>query len=275
MDTKKEDFTQVNNIILDPKGELLETCFMLSDDPGVTLDGTYVINPLDRYTIGYDPFWCINENSSRRKIFRHIKTIVESIIVIKSRDASDKFWKRMARAMLHGLISYYYIYKHQKYLPAICQCILSVSIEEQIKNILSEVPVSSSICATLSVFSGMAPETLYSVYANVHDVILDFCADEDLVYCLDNNPRKVNPSTLLDHSILLNIPTDYLESYAPLIVLIYNQTIRWILGLPEKKNEPDRAYIGLILDETVALLNAVGGEMAALGQALRLRYAVF
>ncbi len=261
----------VNNLLFDPKSEILQTCFLISADPGKTLDGAYVLNPLDRATVGYDPFWCITPGSDKNEIRRHMKTVCESIIPIKSNEKSDKFWKRMARSMLHGFMGYFYIYHNHQYLPQICRAILaSGSLDNLLKQVISEVPQSSFIYADLNVFCGMAAETLYSVFANVHDAILEFCADDDIVYCLEGNPRKVNPSTLLKHTIILGIPLDYLESYAPLIVLIYNQTIRWVLGLPEKKEDTGRAYIGLILDETVALLNAVGGEIAALGQALRL-----
>ncbi len=266
------DEPRVNNLLFDPKSEILQTCFLLSKDPGKTMDGAYVINPLDRCTVGYDPFWCITPKSKQNLIRRHMKTVCESIITIKSNDKGDKFWKRMARSMLHGFMGYFYIYHNHRCLPQICRAILaSGSLDSLLKQVLSEVPQSSFIYADLNVFCGMAAETLYSVFANVHDAILDFCADDDIVYCLEDNPRKVNPTTLLQHTIILGIPLDYLESYAPLIVLIYNQTIRWVLGLPEKKEDPDRAYIGLILDETVALLNAVGGEIAALAQALRLQ----
>ena len=268
--TKKE--ISINNLIFDPKGELATSCFVLSEDPGLTMDGAYILNPLDRMSVGYDPLWCISPEDDQNKIRRHLKTVVEALIAHSPKQQNDKFWKDMGRSMLHGLISYYFIYKSHRYLPEICTSILShPDIVAEIKEILEEVPSTSFICADLAVFNGMAAETLYSVYANVHAAILDFAADDDLVYCMQYNPRKVNPQTLLEHSIILSVSVDYIESYAPLIVLIYNQSIRWLLGLPEKKDDPDRAYIGLIIDETVALLNSVGGEIAALSQSLRLQ----
>ena len=81
---------------------------------------------------------------------------------IRKLDKAQKYVSEWLQIRVENNLSAWFISK-------ICQSILSVSIEEQIKIILSEIPETSFIYTTLRVFDGMAPETLYSVYANVHD----------------------------------------------------------------------------------------------------------
>lgn len=75
---------------------------------------------------------------------------------IKKLDKAQKYVSEWLQIRVENNLSAWFISK-------ICQSILSVSIEEQIKIILSEIPETSFIYTTLRVFDGMLPR-LYIVY---------------------------------------------------------------------------------------------------------------
>lgn len=270
---------ETHNLVVDIKHELTDLCVVPTGDRGVGDGGnTLIFDPLDRETYGFDPFYNLSDDSSPQEVFESMQLIAQSIVP-RSSASNDAFWCDQAAKMLRGLLTYLFKEKHIRTLPEMCEQILGKPIAETLKEALSEAAPSSTEYMDLIDYKpesadgdvGMAAETLYSIYTNLALKITTFCTDQNLHYCLAENPRKFSPKDLLDKSVMLCIPEHKLQQYGPTVFLIVNVVLQWILELPEHKDAPDRKQIGIIIDECVALLQGVGGELSMLPQALRVQ----
>lgn len=94
--------------------------------------------------------------------------------------------------------------------------------------------------------------------------------DQDLAYALGANPRKVRPQDLLETSAFLVVNEGNLALWNQFIILVINEVLLWAMsGLKESAEEPDRPWMGIIIDETVALLSGLEGKISNLIQGAR------
>lgn len=154
-------------------------------------------------------------------------------------------------------------------LTEIIKAILGAPIKDTVDEIVATASPDSDEYRNIIDFYGMADETLMSVYSNLAQKINVFASDRALAYCLGSNPKKFSPKNLLDQNVMLCIPEHKLEQYGQIVFLILNQFFLWGMQLPEHAQDPDRKPIGVIIDETVALLQGVGAKLTMLPQALR------
>lgn len=260
-----------NALVLDMKHELTDLC--VRDEERFSPDnpnGEFIVfDPLDRkHGYGYDPFFMLSDNSTEAQIYECMDTIALSII--PSIKGDNQVWSLAAQQLLRGALTYYYKEKRIRTLPEIIKQIKSAPIDKIVEEIVTTASPDSRAYKDVVSFYEMAAETLTSVDMNLSQRILPFYTSADLEWCLGFNPKKCSPKDLLERNIMLCIPEDKVDVWAQLVLLVVNQFLTWMMGLPEKAQDPDRKYLALILDETIALLNGVNANIPKLGQALRI-----
>lgn len=261
--------SRMNNLIVDLKGELHTICCSETDDEGIAADGSIIFSVINRRCYGFDAFYNITKDSSSQEIFETMQVVAFSLISVKA-DSNSSFWQQQARKMFRSLLTYYFK-QGVDTIADIVTMILSRPIEDQIKEIISKSKPTSTEYMDMIDYSpdSMAAETRGSIVTNMVLAINNIATDNDLHWALGENPRKVKPFDLLEHSIYLELPQHKLDAYAPLIFLICNSVLKWGMSLPEKSDDPSRPYLGIILDEFTALLSGAG-QLELLPQFLRI-----
>ena len=252
-----------HQLIIDIKGELSSKCISPKTSDAV------IINPEDRSSYGFDPFGLLDEDSTQDQITRCIQTICNSLIP-PAKSSENDFWSISARSMLFGIISYFYRYEEIRDLTEIIRKALSQPIDQLIKKIIEDVTPGSIEYSSLINFHGMPAETLLSVFSNLKNRIEKLIVDQDLAYALGANPRKVRPQDLLYTSVFLVVNEGNLALWNQFIILIINETMLWAMSdLKEASEEQDRPWMGMVIDETVALLSGLEGKISNLVQGSR------
>lgn len=248
MNKRKKDGAHL--LVVDIKKELYEITGEKND---------IYFAPMDRdNSYVYDPFFSIREGASEGEIYDCMKTISISLIP-KTKSSQNEYWSMTSRSMLLGCLLYFY--KHENMtnsLSAIIKKILGAPIEETIKKIITTASPTSDEYQSVIEFNNMTPETLLSVFSNLSERISPFATDRNLSFAVGASTKKFTAKDLLNQSIYLCIPAHKLTAYAPLIILILNQTMLWIMELSEGRDDPDRRRIGIIIDEASALFDSAG-----------------
>lgn len=266
-----ENKQNCRSLVLDLKSELKEKCVSPKDIYSVNNPSgdTIILDPKDRKNgCGFDPFFMLDDRSTDSQVHDVMETV--AISIIPSKNDKDAIWSISARQLLRGLLTYFYIYESLRTLPAIIKRIKTDNIKNIINTVLSRASPDSAAYMDIINFKDMADETLTSVDLDLSSRIITFATNQDLVWCLGESPRKCSSDDLLKKNIFICIPEDKLTEFGALIFLIFNLTIKWMMALPEKEQDPNRPYLCMILDETVALLAGIEANMPMLTQCLRI-----
>lgn len=260
-----------NCLVLDLKHELTDFCvgadeiYSLQNQTGKVI----VLDPMDRQKgWGYDPFWQLNEESTETEVHEVMEMVADSIIPMAKGDS--QVWDMSAKLYFRAGATYFYYYDKIGTLPAIIRELKSHTIPEIVEKVLAKAKPGDCCYVDMIGFKGMAEETYTSIDMNLSNRIVQFATSPDLVWCLESNPKKCNPADMLTKSIYLCVPENKLQKWSQLIFLVFNQYLTWMMSLPEKAEDPDRKYMAMILDETVALLAGIGAPMPLLTQCLRI-----
>ena len=266
-----ENKKNCKSLVLDLKHELADKCVAPEDvfSPR-NLDGTVILlDPLDRRNgYGFDPFFLLTEDSTPSEIHDTCQVIAQSIV--PSNKGDNKIWSDSARQYITGALSYFYTEERLRTLPEIISRIKQENIKAVVNKILSTAAPGSGAYTDIINFQDMADETITSVDLEASTRLVAFATSQDIAWCLGANPRKCSPKDLLEKDIYLCIPEDRLVEWGQLVFLVFNLTLKWMMGLPEKSMDPDRPYLTMILDETVALLAGLEAKMPLLSQCLRI-----
>lgn len=266
-----ENKKNCRSLVLDLKHELADKCVAPEEvySPR-NLEGTCILlDPLDRRNgYGFDPFFLLTEDSTPSEIHDTCQVIAQSIV--PSNKGDNKIWSDSARQYITGALSYFYTEERLRTLPDIIARIKQENIKAVVNKILSTAAPGSGAYTDIINFQDMADETITSVDLEASTRLVAFATSQDIAWCLGANPRKCSPKDLLEKDIYLCIPEDRLVEWGQLVFLVFNLTLKWMMGLPEKSMDPDRPYLTMILDETVALLAGLEAKMPLLSQCLRI-----
>ena len=232
-------------IAIDIKGELHEKGEYLGHE------NIHVIDPQDRNSVGYDPLYLLNEDSSSQDVLETMQLIATSLIPIPP-DIKDPFWKNSARNLLIGFMVYFYK-KGIKDFIGVCDKILGSPSKEIIGEILDSAKPTSVEYKYVVQFKDMADETLGGIVSEMNNHLVLFATDQDIRYAIQTNPSKVNPSMIEDEDckIYISIREEKLTAYYDLLQLIINQALSYMETRPET-SEP----ILFIIDELPRLVSA-------------------
>lgn len=234
---------------IDIKGELVAKG-KRRNDPRVC-----VFSPYDHSGYGFDPFYALTANSSEQDKLSTMQTIAFSLIPLGNE--KDKFWAISARNMLIGLLLYYYDIGKQDLILCI-DAILGCPIREQVDEIINSIEPECNTYKYMNQFSGMADETLLSVYSNMANSLTCF-SDKNLHWAFSDAPRKVSPETLEQKkSVFLSIPEHKLAPWSGALAMIVNLTLDALSKRPENSHR-----IFFLLDELGRIVSS-GGSLDGL-----------
>lgn len=234
---------------VDIKGELVAKGTK-KGDPRVC-----VFSPCDHNGYGFDPFYSLCYTSTEQEILLVIQQIAFSLIPLGNKN--DKFWEISARNMMIGLLSYYYTHGRHNLITCI-DAILGCPIKEQVEEIINSVEPTSTAYKYINQFSGLADETLTSVFVNMSANLTSF-SDTDIRWALMDAPRKVSPKTLeQSKSIYLSIPDHKLAPWSGILAMIINLTLEELSKRPEGSHR-----IIILLDELGRIVSS-GGALDSL-----------
>ena len=234
---------------IDIKGELVAKG-KRKNDPRVC-----VFSPCDYSGYGFDPFYALTANSSEQDKLSTMQTIVFSLIPLGNE--KDKFWAISSRNMLIGLLLYYYGIGKQDLIMCI-DAILGCPIREQVDEIINSIEPECNTYKYMNQFSGMADETLLSVYANMTNALTCF-TDANLRWAFSDAPKKVSPNTLEQKkSVFLSIPEHKLAPWSGALAMIVNLTLD---ALSKRSENSHRIFF--LLDELGRIVSS-GGSLDGL-----------
>ena len=137
-------------------------------------------------------------------------------------NTKDSYWAISARNMLTGLLIYYYNCGRHNII-SIIDCILGAPINDQIEEIMNTAEPTANEYKYLTQFSGMADETIMSVYSNMAICLSSF-SDDNIRWAFGDAEKKVSPLTLEEKkSIFLCIPEYKLTAWSGQLALIIKQ----------------------------------------------------
>ena len=251
---------RINTLYLDPKGELTDITYQDGDN-------TVIFKPSDdQCTVGYDPFWELSTFADEQTVYKTMQMV--AISLIPHVGGENAIWYDSARELFTGLLVYGYIYKQMRTLPQIVRYSIGNPIREIIKEICDTAPSDSIVYRQVINFRDLNDEVLASIMMNLTAAVRIFGTDETLVKALTQD-TSWNPSTLLYKNVAVCLDINELSRWGQLIYLVVNQFVSYMFGLPEHREDPTRKPICLCLDETVAIMQSVGGRLEQLPQALR------
>ena len=239
---------------IDVKGELSKKGTYLNS-PDVM-----IMNPNNKETYGYDPLYCLSENSSAQEIVEVMKDIVYSVIPIDPME-SNTFWSQSARDLLLAMLVYFYK-QGIRNLIDIIDSIMGDTIQATVEEIYNEAPLDSVEHKLIIRYYGMADETISGINAQMMANISIFVDDENVRYMLRDNSKKSTPQFLnREKSLYLVISESKLSVYARLLHLIVNQVISEMEKRPE-----DSSPVLIAIDELPRILSV--GKIYKLQNAL-------
>lgn len=242
---------------VDIKGELVAKGKM-KDDPRIC-----VFSPHDHSGWGFNAFYGLGVESTPQDILQVMQTIAFSLIPLG--ESKERFWSISARNMLTGLLIFYYNSgKHN--LIACIDSILGCPIRDQIEEISNIASPGSNEYKYLNQFSGMADETLLSVYSNMANSLSCF-SDVNLRWAFSDAPRKISPLTLEDkRSVFLSIPEHKLAAWSGPLAMIVDLTLDELSKRPENSHR-----IFFLLDELGRIISSGGALDGLVDASMTLR----
>lgn len=222
-------------LAVDIKGELVKKGRYM-DDPRIC-----IFSPQNHNNYGFDVFYGLNENSSQQEILETMQIVTFSLIPLGN--TKDSYWAISARNMLTGLLIYYYNTGHHNII-SIIDCILGSPINDQVEEVMNTAEPTANEYKYLTQFSGMADETIMSVYSNMAICLSSF-SDLNIRWAFGDAEKKVSPLTLEEKkSIFLCIPEHKLTAWSGQLALIINLTLDALSKRPENSHK-----ILIVLDE--------------------------
>lgn len=238
-----DGYSELSALIIDIKGELSAKSAK-KEDPSVL-----IFDPSDKSTLGYDPFFLLDEGSDLEEVYKTMDIIAISLIPIPPKEAGE-IWKPKARQLLAGLLTYEYDIGHHTLIDCIDQ-IHSQPLEDLLEKIKEETTPDKIYYRTLSSFFGLAEETLGGIETNMSQHIELFTKDSPIKFALRDNPNTFSPKTLdeeIPYEIFIRVKESELTKYRDVLMLILNQSFSYFEDRDFDSSDKKRGIL-MVIDE--------------------------
>ncbi len=223
---------------VDLKGELHEKG-AYGDDPNAI-----VIDPQDRDSWGYNPFYQLVDDSTEQEVFDVVRDIVSSMIPLTGNAETD-FWRDNARNLIIGLTVYFYHIKGTHNWINIVDAILSKPMADLITEAMDDLGPNTVSYKKLVSVKNCEAETMSGIELEATRHLSEFATDSNIRYMFRENQNKANPAMLLHgKSIFLAINETKFQIYREIILMIVSQVLKEM----ERKTEDDPPTV-IIWDE--------------------------
>ena len=237
---------------IDIKGELNQkSTYRFSDE-------VMVVNPSDRATCGWDPYYRLTKNSLGDLNIEAIEEIAQALII--STNSNDSFFVENARTMLTGLLIYFFN-QGESFIDSVNK-ILEADAGALIEEIIRDSLPSDLHYKYLAKYSGKKAESIEDIMTEM-TTSLSIFSKSDIKFCMRDNYQKASPKSFKEgKSVFLAIPEHLLESYKPILRLCTVQTLREL----ERRSENEQTPIIVLIDEFARLgrIEGIFGALATL-----------
>lgn len=184
---------------------------------------------------GYDPFSLVR----RETVQADIGLVTQCLFPHKGK---EDFWTQNARQLLQGLLTHYFLlgFSFDQTLSEI----LGSNLQYQVGQAMCQ--GSSEVRTFLGTLDSMNEKTFSGISAELVSSLVNLCQAE--LRKTFARPKKycVSPKDLLDRkSILVRLPEDKVELYAPFLQLLVNQFFKFF----EQQADGHQPVVNFVLDE--------------------------
>ncbi len=233
--------------VTDIKGELSATYEKLYRHKLVKRP--YIIfNPLKANSMGYDPFYIL-EQDSEADLINHIWAISIAIIPLSPED-NQPFWVETEQGIFAAALLYYFRLglSFSETIIMIASSTLTILVQEIQTN------GNEAEKIFLGEIKSMKPETLADLDRGLRNKIMNFATDPYINWAFRGKREGANCFTwndLDEYNIFLCVPEDRIEQWSKAINLMYTQLIQHLERRPDKHSISgfNNVQTLLILDE--------------------------
>lgn len=245
--TKRESF---NCFAIDVKGELHQkSAFAFSEK-------VLVVDPTDRSACGWDVYYRLHEHPDDDLIIEVMEEISQALVI--STNPKDMFFVENARAMLVGLLTYYF-QQGESFIDAVNK-ILEANVEALITEIIKDSEPSELHFKYLAKFQERDGVESVQNCAVELTTGLSVFSKSSVKFCFRDNLQKASPASFGEgKSVFLAIPESQLENLTAVMRLCTVQTLKAL----ERRSEEEETPMLVLLDE-FARIGRVSGIFNAL-----------
>lgn len=240
---KGELFEPMTFFCLDIKPELAMKSCIIKDNKKVR-----VMNPLDRSTYGWDPYYRLDGNSTDDQIFSEMDLIARAL-VDAGKSEKNEFFYQSGRNIVTGVL--FYTYKLGKTFIQGIDYLLDGDLSTVVKKTLEKVeekPEFRMVRTLLYPYANKDGEAFQGIELAVRESMAIFVR-QNVKFFFDGNPRKASPLDLEKKiTIFFSIHENLLEEYKTILRLTTMQVMEHC------KERPENAHmLTLIIDEAARL----------------------
>lgn len=208
-----------------------------------------VFNPSIRNGWGWNVWYGLDEKSNDDEIIERADMLARAIIVNPSNGQNDFFYIS-AQNLLVCFLAWGFV-KGIGFTETIIQ-VISVPLKDLISTIVFDKDMENheSIKNPLKGYDGKKSEGMQDVELTLRQELRIF-QTKSVRYQFDDNPKKANPSDLVNGiSVFLAIPDNLLKQYSAVFRLITQQVLNFLSSIPEESRaDYDAPLIWMLIDE--------------------------
>ena len=228
--------SQLPAFVVDPKGELYEkTAPILSKRAKIK-----VFNPADPSAWGYDPFGAVRKESA----VLDMTTIANALLPLTPGTKEDTaFWINEAQTFLASMLLFFW--ENEATFTQAMRTIQSTPAEKLVEAAMKN--GSEDVKVLCGHYSGMAPETLYSIFSQLTSKTVIFASDPDIMRCFDSD-KVIRPEDLAEGTtVFFQIREDRMTVYRNVSQLIIQQFMTYWERQPDSSGGDPR--VNFVLEE--------------------------
>ncbi len=208
-----------------------------------------VMNPEDRSSYGWDPFYNITPETSDDDIMSELDLIARALIDAGKDGERNEFFYQHARTIAKAVL--YYTYKEGRTFMQGLRYLMDGKVADVLQKTLTLVDEKVEygiVKRLLAPYVGKEGEAFEGIELAFRQS-LDIFQKNSIQFFLDGNPRKASPNDLEERiSVFFSIPETRLEEYKYLLRLVTMQIMHHCSGRSENSH-----MITLIIDEAARL----------------------
>lgn len=211
-----------------------------------------VMNPMDRSTYGWDPYYNLSSVSSDDDVMAELDVIARALIN-EGKAEKNAFFYVSGRNILKAIL--FYTYKNGKSFMGGMDFLLSEDIASVIKKVLEKIDGKYEYAVVgklLKPYAGKSGEAFEGIELAIRQSLECFTT-QTIRFFLDGNPRKASPQDLEKKtSVFFSVPETKVDEYCTLLKLVTAQVTHHCIG-----RSPDSHMLTLVIDEAARIGSTV------------------
>lgn len=228
---------------IDIKPELaMKSCFIKGNKR------VKVMNPVDRSTYGWNPYYRLNKESTPDDIMAELDVIARALIDA-GKGEKNEFFYESARTIMKAVL--FYTYKNGRSFMQGLDYLMNENISTFVSNTIEKTenkPEYRLVSKLLKPYADKQGEAFEGIELAFRQSLSCFTT-QMVQFFLDGNPRKASPNDLEKKvSVFFSIPETKIDEYKCLLRLITMQIMQHCSGRSE-----DSHMLTLVIDEAARL----------------------